>query len=240
MKSNRFGVLSRNAVKYIACLTMLIDHMGCVFFAEGSTAYMVCRLVLGRIAYPLFCVLFVDGLYRTRRPWRHMLDLAAFALLTEAFFDRALFGSWWFSGAQNVLWSWLLGGTVLFLFRTMADWADRRMIEPWQATVMDIAIFAGAMALSVYLSLDYSAVGILCVVAVAWTRRFPLALQTFVVAALETILFATPGALLAVPVMLLHDPDRACRRSRALKYGFYGFYPAHLAVLSLIRILSGI
>jgi hypothetical protein len=55
--------LSRNVLKWIAILTMIIDHIGAAFLTEGSTYYFICRFI-GRISLPLFAYVFADGFDR--------------------------------------------------------------------------------------------------------------------------------------------------------------------------------
>ena len=63
---NRLKVLNRNQLKYIAMLLMLCDHIGLAFFEQGTIVWYVLRYVLGRSAFPIFCVLFIEGIYYTK------------------------------------------------------------------------------------------------------------------------------------------------------------------------------
>ena len=45
----KFGIFSNNVLKIIACITMLLDHMGFILFPE----YPIFRII-GRIAFPIF------------------------------------------------------------------------------------------------------------------------------------------------------------------------------------------
>ena len=82
--------LSRNQVKLIAMISMLIDHCGKAFCVPDSALYVIMRYAIGRMAFPLFLMLFIDGFYRTKRPWRHVIDLVIFSLLSEPGFDRVI------------------------------------------------------------------------------------------------------------------------------------------------------
>ena len=61
--------LSRNAIKWIAMITMLVDHLGEVFVQVDTPLYTIMRLVIGRIAFPLFAFLVVDGFDRSHHNW---------------------------------------------------------------------------------------------------------------------------------------------------------------------------
>ena len=53
---------------------MICDHIGAIFVDPSTNLYFILRFVLGRSSYPLFCVLFIEGFFYTKRPWRHVLD----------------------------------------------------------------------------------------------------------------------------------------------------------------------
>ena len=56
---DKYG-LSSFALKIIAVVTMLIDHIAMVFLAQGSSLYMVMRSI-GRLSFPIYCFLLVEG-----------------------------------------------------------------------------------------------------------------------------------------------------------------------------------
>ena len=55
--------ISGSALKIIAIISMLIDHIGAVFLGSYYTPYYICRLI-GRIAFPIFCFLLVEGFFQ--------------------------------------------------------------------------------------------------------------------------------------------------------------------------------
>ena len=57
----KFGIFSNNVLKIIACITMLLDHMGFILFPE----YPIFRII-GRIAFPIFAFLLAEGCYYTK------------------------------------------------------------------------------------------------------------------------------------------------------------------------------
>jgi len=81
------GGLSSTALKYIAMTTMLADHIGAVLLERivyyrgnlervalimtsqwGDTLYWLCQVLrsVGRIAFPIYCFLLVEGFLHTR------------------------------------------------------------------------------------------------------------------------------------------------------------------------------
>ena len=113
-KEKKAGGISGSTLKIIALVTMLIDHTGAVVLwrviltlSNGGTVfdgrwqpeigtlldiYNAMRLI-GRIAFPIYCFLLVEGFQRTRNRWKYALRLFLFALASEIPFDFTV-NSW--------------------------------------------------------------------------------------------------------------------------------------------------
>ena len=110
--------LSGTALKRIACLSMLIDHIGAALLENGLFRQnavwqggirldFVMRMA-GRLAFPIYCFLLVEGFVHTHDFRKYALRMLGFALLSEFPFDWAFFsGVYW--GHQNVYFTLLLG-----------------------------------------------------------------------------------------------------------------------------------
>lgn len=95
--------LNRDAglIKLVAMLTMLVDHLGVVFF------WRVPELrIIGRIAFPLFCWGIVMGLEYTRSWPKYALRLLLAGIISQPFYMLALTHSW---HELNVMATLLLG-----------------------------------------------------------------------------------------------------------------------------------
>ena len=91
-------------LKWIAVITMIIDHTGAVLFPDD----MVFRYI-GRIAFPIFCFLLVEGFFHTRDVRKYMLRLGLFALISEIPYDLAFRDTVLEFEHQNVFFALLLG-----------------------------------------------------------------------------------------------------------------------------------
>ena len=98
------GIISGSALKVVAVVTMLIDHIAYgllyrMFYygmypagwdaARAEEFYRLCRHI-GRTAFPIYCFLLVEGFYHTKSRVKYMLRLLLFAILSEVFFDLTL------------------------------------------------------------------------------------------------------------------------------------------------------
>lgn len=240
--------LSQEALKTIACLTMLIDHIGAVIVLvlcremrseTLSEVYRLMRLV-GRMSFPIYCFLLAEGAARTRNPRGYGIRLAIGALLAELPYDLAFYGqlNW---GKQSVMVTLLLGFCALSLMK-------RQEHILWKlAVAVPFALAAK------YLHTDYGANGIWLILLFALTRELPakrlwqLLGIWFVFSPGHRMVLNWLGgislalqewAILAiVPICLYNGEKRS--HSKLLQWVFYLFYPAHLLALYGVSRLLG-
>ena len=77
--------LSATALKYLACLFMLIDHIGLLLFPQ-----IVVLRDIGRLAFPLFAFMLANGYRHTSNYWHYLLRLSLFAAGFQWFFPQLL------------------------------------------------------------------------------------------------------------------------------------------------------
>ena len=108
--------LPQEGLKLIACVCMLVDHIG-YLFVPGYHLRAV-----GRLAFPIFCFLVAEGEHHTRSAGRYALRLGLWALITELPFDFFACRGWNWRG-QNVMFTLLLGFLAVQAIRKFpADW----------------------------------------------------------------------------------------------------------------------
>ncbi len=142
----RYG-LSAAALKYLAALCMLVDHMGVVFPAMLSDmglpawADLLPRLI-GRLAFPLFAYFVAEGCRRTRFFSRYLLRLGLFALLSQLPFTLAT-GIW--------------GGSVIltFFLAAFSIWSFQRILQTGRGPAAASLPLLAACVLALTLNCDY-------------------------------------------------------------------------------------
>lgn len=214
---DKAGGLNGFTLKMIAITSMLIDHIGAVLL----TQYTVLRMI-GRLAFPIYCFLLVEGFSHTRNVRKYELRLLLFAFISELPFDLAFHGTLWYPAYQNVFFTLALGILALDLFERMEE---RHM------RVLGIVLVLACVAAAELLNTDYGGGGVLIIYFMYLFREYPI--QKYIsLAILSWVFFGWLECvcLVAIFPLLLYNG----RKGPSAKYVFYAFYPVHLFVLYLI------
>lgn len=88
VQSKHFG-LNSLTLKILACIFMTLDHIALLFIERGTsdiipTSYYVLRAI-GKMAFPLFAFLAVEGAYHTKNVKFYLLRLGGLAVLMDGF-----------------------------------------------------------------------------------------------------------------------------------------------------------
>ncbi len=238
--------ISGSTLKLIAISAMLVDHIGAVLLVPYLTApgnwtqelydlYYVMRMIIGRIAFPIFCFLLTEGFAHTSNVWKYALRLGIFALVSEAAFDLAFEGAVPAWGYQNVFFTLFLGLAAMIIWKKLEDSSLPKVA--W--IPLGLAGIAVCMCLAELLQTDYGAYGVLCIVTLYLTRGNRLFQVVAGCAALWVgdYLFGMGGSEFWAPLGLLPVLFYRGRRGLKLKYVFYLFYPVHLTILYLLSLI---
>ena len=220
---NKLPSMTAFQLKILALVTMFCDHFAVVFLIPRSDPYMVLRSV-GRLAFPIYAFLLVEGFYHTRSVKRYAARLAVFALVSEIPFNLALSGRLWYWHAQNVYFTLVIG----LLMVAAMDWLIHRGMR-WQAMAAGLLAAAAAMVLRT----DYDASGVLVIFFFYLYRQEKAAMCIAVSAVLVLFIGGLEcfGILALIPILLYNGQKGAARIN---KFVFYGFYPVHLLLLWLV------
>lgn len=223
--------LSGTFLKVIACGTMLLDHIGASCLEVGLLQCEHCPALLqldttlrliGRLAFPIYCFLLVEGFVHTHDVRRYFRRLLLFGLVSEVPFDLAFYRTPFYWGHQNVYWTLALGVLALMALRHF-ETADGR--AEWRG----LACAFGCAALASLIHTDYDAIGVLIVCALYLTRN-DRRLQCLTGALLFAFELTAP---LAFGLVWFYNGQRG-RCGHTLQKVFYWFYPVHLALLACI------
>ena len=201
--------LTNYHIKLLAAVTMLVDHIGVVFFPDA-----IALRIVGRLSFPLFVWLLVQGEAHTRNIWRYGLRLAALGVVTQPIYQLT-FGT----TRPNILFELLLGLVCLRLARNFPRF--------------EIPIWLVAAGLCLGFDLGYGSYGVGLMILTRHFRRSWWWVLLWVGFHLLWAGVAGPFQLPAIAALLVFWFANGDRGPKAR--WFYAFYPAHLALLWLIR-----
>lgn len=199
-------------LKILAAVTMLIDHVGCVFFPEN-----IYFRIVGRLAFPIFAFLIVEGYYHTKDMKKYLIRLFIFAIISELPFDLAFYNEFNFEH-QNVLFT--------FIIAILAMVIDTRFKRSYGiVAAMVLAIIAE------FLRFDYGMFGVIIVMVFYWNHNLFLNKLLIGTGALLLLAWGIQqfAAFAMVPIALYNG-----KRGITLKYFFYIYYPLHLFLIFIV------
>ena len=239
--------IDRITIKWVAMISMFIDHAGYALVHKDTLAGQIIRTsanTIGRMAFPLFVYLLVDGYTRTKSKPKYFLRLLIFAVISEVPFNLMKGGTILNFGAQNVMWTLLFGFAVMWTADLVLN---HEFFEGVRGMAMLIPILVGALFLLLGAALytDYGWYGVLCVIVqfvfVYLSKKYPVLCQVrtdllglFVVILILTIM--NQDEIFAAPALLLVWNYYRRADKKMPKWLSYGFYPAHLLAIGLLSI----
>ena len=242
MKERKFDLTSR-WLHIFAMSFMLLDHMWATVLSDYGWMTQV-----GRIAFPIFAFMTVEGYVHTSNFKKYMTRLLVSAVISEIPFNLMLSGSVFYPYHQNVIWTFLIALSLVHL----NELAKKK--EKWWLTLLTAV---GTTLLGYVIGLitfvDYNAGGILMVLVFYffrgrnwWNYIIQFAALYYInVEILQGLYFEVEIfgrtvevvqqglALFALPFIWLYK-GRPGKKSKAFQYFCYAFYPAHMLVLWLI------
>ena len=233
-------------IKIIASISMLIDHIGCFQPFEGWE-YM---RMIGRVAYPLYAFMLVQGFIHTRSRWKYLVRILLLALLTQPIYTYCFNGTWWKWDSLNILFTLAAGICGMWLIELGKQIAQTRKRAWWLACFALCAAVGCIACQATPLGMDYGWEGVLLMLLLFITVEYKWACIPIVTLfalrkPLQTGAWDEPVyqramfSVVAIIPMLLYNgkpgPKPQSKWAAALlKYGFYLFYPLHLLILAMI------
>jgi len=229
----KYKCLSGSMLKLIALITMIIDHIGFVLLRHIPSAtaalftirshefsmYTISRLI-GRMAFPLYCFLIVEGFIHTHDRKKYGINLLAFAFISEIPWNFEYSGKFTYVN-QNVFFTLFFGYLSLCLY------------EKYNKDKYKQAFSIGLIYVVAYLfKADYGVFG------------YGLILLMYVLREKKAVRAIAGSGLLSPPYMIMltfllmetYNGKRGFIKGRALKYAFYAAYPVHILILYFIRL----
>lgn len=235
-------ILNHNHIKMLACILMLVDHVGYFLFPK----IMMLRAI-GRLAFPLFAYLIAEGCFYTRDKFKHLALMLTFGVICQVgiYFDDPN------ARDVNVILTFTCSVVMIYLLdRFKKDLFSKN----WNAVWSGLAFIAGVLCfwkISTKFSFDYDFRGMLVPVICSIFYKIPeckgkkyvdnmyvrlvlLAIGMIMVAMKNPLGNMEYLSLLSIIILLFYNGKKG---KLNLKYAFYVFYPAHIAIIYLIGMI---
>lgn len=238
----KISKLNRNAIKIIALITMLIDHIG-ILIENLVPYYVYCIFrIIGRISFPLFAFFIAESCFYTHNKAKFAMLLLLFSILSQIpyclMFNKNILDF-------NILFTFLISTILIFLYQKC-----NKGNSPNTFLFYMICVFVFILIIIlqiVQITFEYGFYGIFLPVIFYLARNNRLK-QIFSFAFILTIYVALNylssgyfpltliniAALLSVPLILFYNNQKG---KFNLKYLFYCFYPVHLIILFIIKLI---
>ena len=237
---DKFKILTNNALKIIACVSMIFDHIGVIMFPTA-----IWLRAIGRLAYPLFAFCIAEGCYYTKDKIKHLIIIALLGVVIQLFEYVFL---------EMIDLSIFIVFSISIILIYLLDDIDKAIRNKKKITsIISISIFLALLVglnILAYYTLIFDAnfgyYGIMVPVILYAIKKylnkhswwiyidcialvFLFVARTFITKNV-VVLFS----FLVIPLLLMYNEKRGKWK---IKYFFYLFYPLHLVVIYLIKLL---
>lgn len=232
--------LNSNQLKLIAIIAMTIDHLTWTIFPGYQAVWYVYALhCVGRLTAPIMWFFIAEGCYYTHDKKRYVGRLFLFAVISHFAYDFA-FGIPFFgteAGAFNrtsVMWSLAIAAVLIFTVQK----------EEIPILVKYIAIFGGCI---LAFPSDWSSIAVMAPFflyqhrgdfkkqaadIIFWSLIYAIVYFFFLDRLYGTLQMFT---FLTIPLLSQYNGERGTWKG--MKWLFYLYYPAHLIVIGILRVM---
>ncbi len=237
--------LNRDVIKYIAMITMLLNHIAHVFLTQGTVLHEVFEDV-GYFTAPVMCYFLVEGYAYTRSKCRYGMRLLIFTVISQLPFYLALrLGTVGLPFTMNMFYTLFCSFLILVAREKIANPRWRGAVCGMLILVTIIGDWQIFAAFLVYLLAEdwgdkKKMMQHYCVIALVYclfiTRNYMWENYGLPASIFHGILGCMGIVAAGVTVLFLYNGKRAEHGRNFSKWFFYIFYPAHLLILYLAAV----
>lgn len=240
-----YPVLDRDSIKYMAMAAMLLNHIANVFLTSGTLLFEI-FVDIGYFTAITMCYFLVEGYRYTHSRKKYKRRLLLFAVISQIPYNLAL------SGDSVLVFTGFNMLFTLYLCFLIIETMDQMPSGPVKAvtliflilltSVCDWALFAPVFTILFYLwsGSRKKMMGAYGIAALLFFGANFASLQG-IYPPLEALLYslgACVGILLSgVVILCFYSGEQRSHGGFWSKWFFYIFYPAHLLVLGVLRLL---
>ncbi len=229
--------LSNFNLKLIAIITMTIDHTGVVFETFFSNFFRA----VGRISFPIIAFLLTEGYVHTKSFGKYLVRLLGLAMVSEVIYDYVFFDSFFYFNSNNIFFTLTLGLLTLYFLDKSKILIKKYIKEKIDFTIIYsvvtflILFIMGTFAM--LLNFSYGMLGIL-VISFFYLFKNNFSLTILSVSLVTLILGEVMQYFSLLSLILIYFYNK--KLGKKCKIFFYLYYPIHILILGLIKMLLGI
>lgn len=226
---NKFQVFNGAQLKYLAFVSMLIDHVNNALVTpmlngEGFLLHLSNLFsILGRIAFPLFVFFIVEGFFKTRSRKSYLTTLLIFGVISEVPFDmftsKTFFDPYW----NNMMFTLTLCLIAIWLIDSLKEKLPNQVA--WYVVSIILVILFGLLAMGLSLDYDYHAILVAYLFYIFYDKPLLGAGLGYLSIIKEVYSF------LGFAMTLTYNGQRG----KQYKWLNYAFYPVHILILGILR-----
>ncbi|MBQ9517770.1 MAG: conjugal transfer protein TraX [Eubacterium sp.] len=232
--------LNSNQIKLIAIIAMTIDHVTWLLFPGCQKIWWVMLLhVIGRLTAPIMWFFIAEGFHYTRNVKKYITRLFVFAVISHFAYNFAggiSFVPNGFFNMTSVMWSlaWAVVLMVIFTTERLPQWGKIALIILICFITFPSDWSTIAAMCPVYLYLKRGDFKKQSITMLIWTAIYAAVYFFFIDKAYGLLQMCT---LLSLPILKQYNSERG--EWKGMKWFFYIYYPAHLFVIGIIRVMLG-
>lgn len=232
--------LNSNQIKLIAIIAMTIDHVTWLLFPGCQKIWWVMLLhVIGRLTAPIMWFFIAEGFHYTRNVKKYAARLFIFAVISHFAYNFAggipLIPNGFFN-MTSVMWSlaWSVVLMVIFTTDRLPQWGKILLIVLISFITFPSDWSTIAAICPVYLYLNRGDFKKQSRAMLIWTAVYAAVYFIFMDKVYGLIQLCT---LLSLPILKQYNGQRG--EWKGMKWFFYLYYPAHLFLIGICRVLIG-
>jgi hypothetical protein len=233
-------ILNSNHLKLIAIIAMTIDHAADLLFPGfESTPLSIVMHLIGRVTAPIMWFFICEGFFYTKNLKKYLLRMFIFAVISHFAYCFA-FGINYIPLADDIFNQtsiiWPLFWSIVTLWIV-----NHSKIKEWIQWILVILICI------ITFPSDWSCIPVMAI-AFMYSNRGNVNKQTLgmmfwvIIYALVSFFFVNKvyaliqlGVILVYPLLKMYNGEKG--KSKWMKWLFYFYYPAHLILVGILRII---
>lgn len=232
--------LNSNQIKLIAIIAMTIDHITWLLFPGCQKIWWVMGLhIIGRLTAPIMWFFIAEGFHYTHNVKKYIIRLFVFAIISHFAYNFAggiPFVPNGFFNMTSVMWSlaWSVVLMVIFTTEHLPQWLKYLFIIAICFITFPSDWSTIAAMCPVYLYLNRGDFKKQSISLLVWTAMYA---AVYFIAMDKVYGILQMFTLLSLPILKQYNGERGSWKG--MKWFFYLYYPAHLFLIGLARVMIG-